>query len=298
MNSTELNRDHVSRYCKSDDVWAAFLNGEGTAHQEAREELFHRHSDLAEAMAGKYIRITPAHKVDPEDLRSAAFEGLLFSIDNFDPNAVATGDSLDHLFRRYASRCIFGYVMTEMHTQDTLPRNLSDQVREFRRQSEELAQLMGRTPTGDELREALGCRNEKRFQLLESLSDYLVNQESLPPDEGGPDEPDVSDWVVSHAIAAAEGYDPISVDDPYTSTELRMFQEQLNETIASLPVLQQQLIWAHYFRDETLTRVAMDIGLARQTISQHHQRALTQLGQTLRERGYGEDALPAEWGGY
>ena len=300
MNSTELNlvrMDHTSRYDHNlDDPWPAFLNGDDQAHQTAREALFHAHSNLAEAMAAKYARVTPAHKVDPEDLRAASYEGLLHALDNFDPNEVITEGTMDQVFRRYASRCIFGFLISEMHTQDTLPRNLSDQVREFRRQAEELAQLMGRCPTGQELREAFGCRDEQRFQLLESLADYQVNQEQLDREEGGPDEPEgMEDWTITCAIAATEGRDPITSNDPYESTVKRMFQDNLHEAIKSLPVLAQQIIHVRYGEGESLAQMSRDIGISRQTLSMHHTRALDHLRETLLDQGYGPDAVPNEW---
>lgn len=299
MNSvTETSPSPTSHHYSSDDTWQDLLAGDDATKKEAREALFHRHINLAEGMAQKYIRITPAYKVDPEDIRSAAFEGLLYALDHFNPDEITAEASLDVSFRRYASRCVFGHLMTELTRQDTLTKNLREQVRQFRQQSEELCQLLGRAPTGDELRETLGCRNETRFQLMEALSDYRVNQEPLPHETGGQDEPDeLADKLVTCAHAAAEGYDPVASDDPYEATELRMFQDNLQAAIETLPILDQQIVHVHYFMDETLTQIALDIGLARQTISQHHTRALAQLEQALVERGYGVDALPTEWGG-
>ena len=294
---TELNRDHTSHHCTSaDTVWDSFLNGDGQAHQIAREKLFNRHLDLAERMAGKYIRVTPAHKIDPEDLRSSAFEGLLHSLDHFDPAAVVAEASLDVAFRKYASRCIYGLMMDELTRQDTLTKYLREQVRQFRQQAEELAQLMGRCPTGQELREAFGCRNEQRFQLLESLSDYMVNQENLALQDGDEDQQEGEEWNATRAVAAAEGYDPIA-NTPYAAVVQHLYREQLQRAIEELPPLQQQIIHVRYGEGESLAQMARDIGISRQTLSMHHTRALAHLREALTERGYGPDALPTEWCG-
>jgi len=250
MNPSIENSVRTDNHHNSDETWQAFLAGDDEAHKAARETLFHRHSDLAVAMAAKYVKVTPSYKVDPDDLRSASYEGLLFAIDHFDPAAVVAEGSLDQVFRKYASRCIYGHMMDELTRQDTLTKYLREQVRQFRQQQDQLAQELGRPATYDELREALGYRDETRLQLLSSLADCMVNVEPLRQDEGGRDEPDeLADKLVTFAHAAAEGYDPISVNDPYEVTELRMFQEQLQAAIATLPVLQQQLIHFHYYQD-------------------------------------------------
>jgi len=59
--------------------------------------------------------------------------------------------------------------------------------------------------------------------------------------------------------------------------------------------LQQQLIHVHYGQDESLAQMARDLGLSRQTLSKHHQRALARLQQTLTQRGYGEESVPDQW---
>ena len=266
--------------------------------QGVRHRLFFQHRDLAEGMAHKYIRMTPAHKVDPEDLRMAAYEGLLYALDHFDPAGVVGEGSPEDGFRRYAGRCIFGYLMTEMVAQDPLDRRLIDQVREFRREQERLVQELGRAPTGEELRQEMGCRDEKRFQLLEALADYQVNVESLAPEEGGHEEPEgVDEWNVTRAAAYAGGQDPLLSNPPYEGALLNLFREHLREAIGSLPTLEQQVIEVHYYQEETLTQMAQDIGLSRQTLSQYHQRALAHLEETLTERGLDQECLPEVWVG-
>ena len=263
---------------------------------EARHRLFFQHQDLAEAMAHKYRRLIPDYKVDGEDLQMAAYEGLLYAIDNFDPAQVEAAGPFPQGFRRYASRCIFGFLMDELTRHDPLTKYLQDQVREYRQQAERLAQFLGRTPTSQELREALGYRDEKRFQLLESLADYQVNQESLAPEpEADGVNEEAEDWNVTRAAAGSCGRDPVASNPPYAATVLALFREQLQGALATLPPLQQQVIQVYYYGEETLTQMARDIGISRQTLSQHHQRALTQLQETLTQEGYGEENLPGEW---
>jgi RNA polymerase sigma factor for flagellar operon FliA len=266
------------------------------ARQQVRDALFFDHQDLAEAMSQKYIRLTPAHKVDPEDLRMAAYEGLLYAIDHFDPAQMEGAGPLEEGFRRYASRCIFGYLMSEMISHDPLNRHLVEQVREYRQQADRLAQFLGRGPTAEELREALGCRDEQRFQLLEALADYPVNQESLAPEPDGEGvDGEVEDWNVTQAAAHAVGRCPLASNPPYEATVLALFREQLREAVGQLPPLEQQLIQVHYYQEESLSQMARDIGLSRQTLSKYHQQALARLEETLRRRGLTEEAWPDRW---
>ena len=297
MKSTELNSVRMDHHYNADDtVWGNFLDGDGQAHQTAREALFRRHSDLAEAMFRKHSRTIPEYRVDPEDIRSAALEGLLYAVDHFDRAQVLSQGSLDQVFRKFASRCIFGFLMDELIRQDILTKPLLEQMRQFRREQDRLAQELGRGPTGHELRREIGCRDERRFQLLEALSDYQVNMENLPPDEGGRDEPDeLGDQLVTFAHAAAEGIDPLSVDDPYAATELILFREELQTAIETLPTLQQQIIHVRYFMNGTLSEMSQDVGISRQTLSRHHTRALHHLHDRLTTAGYDQDSLPDDW---
>jgi RNA polymerase sigma factor (sigma-70 family) len=199
-------------------------------------------------------------------------------------------------FRRFACRCIFGYLMTEMIAQDPLSQHLVKQVREFRQRADQLAQFLGRAPSGEELRQALGYPDEKRFQLLEDLANYHVNVESLGPEEGGDeDQEGIEDWNVTQRTAASAGRNALNSNPPYEATVLHLFQEQLQAAIGELPPLEQQLIQVHYYQEETLSQISRDIGISRQTLSKHHQRALAHLNETLTERGLGEESLPEVW---
>ena len=283
-------------YVSSYPLYAQLAVNDPILQQQARHTLFSYHQDLAQAMARKHARHTPAHKVPSEDLQSAAYEGLLHALDHFDPAHRGEENTLDQSFRRYASRCIYGFLMAEMIAQDPLNRRLLDQVRQYRREYDQRAQEHGRAPTSEELRQALGLRDESRFQLLEAWADYQVNQESLAPEpRPGEIDEDLEDWTLTQAAAYSSGRSPNASNPPYEATVRTLFREQLQSAVQQLPVLEQQIVRVHYFGEETLTQIAREVGLSRQTVSQRHQRALAQLGQTLRERGYGEESLPEEW---
>jgi len=188
--------------------------------------------------------------------------------------------------------------MTEIATNDPLNRNLADQVRHYRHGADQLAQPLGRTPTYEERRAALGVRDERRLQALEAWADYQVNQESGHYGTVFPDwDEDLEDWGVTQAVAYAAGRSPRAANPPYEVTVFTLFQEQLQAALAPLPPLEQQVIRVHYYLEESLPQIAREVGLSRQTISHRHQQALASLYQILMERGYGPDSLPDHWAG-
>jgi RNA polymerase sigma factor (sigma-70 family) len=100
---------------------------------------------------------------------------------------------------------------------------------------------------------------------------------------------------VTQAAAHAVGRCPLASNPPYEATVLALFREQLREAVGQLPPLEQQLIQVHYYQEESLSQMARDIGLSRQTLSKYHQQALARLEETLRRRGLTEEAWPDRW---
>src|ERR671933_628376 len=98
-------------------------------------------------------RSVPAH-VEADDFISVGLEGLIQSIDRYDPDKGAT-------LEQYAWTRISGAVLDELRRQDWAPRSLRRWERDIATARERFATNHGRQPTTDELAEAVGTTAEE-----------------------------------------------------------------------------------------------------------------------------------------
>lgn len=116
---------------------------------DARDELARRFIPFARKLALRYV-----HSREPlDDLVQVASLGLLNALSRFEPG-------LGKKFTSYAAPTIMGEL--KRHFRDKgwsvhVPRDLQERALAVSRQTERLSARFGRTPTVDELSEALDC---------------------------------------------------------------------------------------------------------------------------------------------
>src|SRR3954468_2585177 len=110
------------------------------------------------------VRSVPSH-VEAEDFISVGLEGLIQSIDRYDPSKGAT-------LEQYAWTRIHGAVLDELRRQDWAPRSVRRWERDMERASEEFCTLHGRRPRIEELADAMGATVEelrkRRDEIVQS----------------------------------------------------------------------------------------------------------------------------------
>src|SRR4051812_25075842 len=94
------------------------------------------------------VRSVPAH-IEADDFISVGLEGLIQSIDRYDP---AKGATLE----QYAWTRIHGAVLDELRRQDWAPRSVRRWERDMEKAVEEFTTLHGRRPKPDELAASMG----------------------------------------------------------------------------------------------------------------------------------------------
>jgi RNA polymerase sigma-B factor len=131
---------------------------------DAREELVKRFLPFARKLALRYV-----HSREPlDDLVQVACVGLLNAIERFEPGR-------GKKFTSFAAPTIVGEL--KRHFRDKgwtvhVPRDLQERALAVSRHTERMSALLGRSPTLDELSEALNCTVEAVMEAIDAAHNY------------------------------------------------------------------------------------------------------------------------------
>ena len=193
-----------------------------------------------------------------EDIINEGIITLLGAIDKFDPDKGVK-------FETYVSKRIRGMVIDLARKQDWIPRNVRKRANEIDLASSELATVLGRTPTDEEIAQHLGITQE-RYQK-DAANIALSNVLSLD---------------VQMDTRGAAGYpteDPSgdARSQPELVLQEREMQRALAQGIASLRENEQIVLSLYYERNLHLKEIAQVMELSEPRISQIHTRAIQKL---------------------
>ena len=145
----------------------------------AREELVKRFLPFARKLALRYV-----HSREPlDDLVQVATVGLLNAIERFEPGR-------GKKFTSFAAPTIVGEL--KRHFRDKgwtvhVPRDLQERALAVSRHTERLSALLGRSPTLDELAEALACTIEQVMEAIDAAHNYHPASLDAPVTHDGED---------------------------------------------------------------------------------------------------------------
>jgi RNA polymerase sigma-B factor len=138
----------------------------------ARDELVDRFMPFARKLAVRYI-----HSREPmDDLMQVASIGLLNAIDRFDPEH-------GKKFTTFAAPTILGEL--KRHFRDKgwaihVPRDLQERALAVSRHAERLSTELRRSPTIDELAQALNCTIEQTVEAIDAGENYQLTSLDAP----------------------------------------------------------------------------------------------------------------------
>lgn len=145
----------------------------------SRDELVRRFIPFARKLALRYI-----HSREPlDDLVQVACVGLLNAIERFEPGR-------GKKFTSFAAPTIVGEL--KRHFRDKgwtihVPRDLQERALAVSRQSERLSARLGRSPTLDELAEAIECSVEQVMEAIDAAHNYHPASLDAPVSHDGED---------------------------------------------------------------------------------------------------------------
>jgi len=218
--------------------------------EEVRHALIELHLPLVEHCARRFM-----HRGEPlEDLVQVGTIGLIKAVDRFE---VERGVE----FSTYATPTILGEIKRYFRDKGwaiRVPRRLQELRMAIATATSDLSQTLGRSPTPREIAELLEISVEEVLEGLESANAYATMSLDVSSDEDGPS------WLDSLG----------QEDEGMEHVELR---ESLRPLLAGLPPREQQILVLRFFRQQTQSQIAEQVGISQMHVSRLLTRTLERL---------------------
>ena len=236
----ERSRDLFDRLAAADDDAGGL-----------RHELIELHLPLVEHCARRFL-----HRGEPyEDLVQVGTIGLIKAVDRFEVDRGVE-------FSTYATPTIIGEIKRYFRDKGwaiRVPRRLQELRMSISTATGELSQSLGRSPTPRELAEHLEVTVEEVLEGIESANAYAtMSLDVTSNDEDGPS------WLDS---LGEEDHGMEHVD----------IRESLRPLLAGLPPRERQILVLRFFRQQTQSQIAEQIGISQMHVSRLLTRTLERL---------------------
>jgi RNA polymerase sigma factor for flagellar operon FliA len=246
------------------ELWERF---KASGDHKAREGLILHYSPLVKFVAGR-LRAGLPKSVDPADLASYGTFGLIDAIDKFEPER-------GYKFETYAVNRIKGAILDELRALDWVPRSVRARAREIQRTLGELEHQLQRSPTEEELSEAMDLPLETLRDHLGEISTlgFVALDELLSPAER--ESGSVGDLVA----------DP-RAPDPSGSYEREETRYLLADSINRLPERERLVVTLYYYEGLTLAEIGVILNVTESRVCQIHTKAVMSMRNRLIEPPY------------
>ncbi len=219
----------------------------------ARDELMDRFMPFARQLAVRYI-----HSREPlEDLMQVASIGLLNAIDRFDPERGKN-------FTAFAAPTILGELKRYFRDKGWaihVPRDLQERALAVSRHAERLSTELSRSPTLDELAEALDCTVEQTVEAIDAGENYQLTSLDAPAAQDDEDGSALADMIGSE-------------DDGFELAEER---QTLASSWATLSQLERQILGLRLVHGLTQREISRQIGYSQMHVSRLLRRSMLSL---------------------
>lgn len=233
-----------------------------------REQLILHYAPLVKFVAGR-VGVGMPSSVDHADLVSYGIFGLMDAIEKFE---------LDRgiKFETYAVTRIRGSIIDELRAVDWVPRAVRAQARQIESAMQELVAKHNRTPTEEELAEAVGMSLDEFQDTLGRLSmtSLAALDETLHVGDGD-------------RIPLVDTLQDLSAVLPEEFVEDAAVKRLLRETMTQLSEREQTVLGLYYFEGMTLAQVGKVLGVTESRVCQIHTKAVMGLRVKLNERMQG-----------
>jgi RNA polymerase sigma-B factor len=218
-----------------------------------RDRLVEEHLWLARHCARRFS----GRGESADDLVQVANLALVKAVDRFDP-------SFQVRFTTFAVPTIMGEL--RRHFRDKtwsmrVSRRLKDLHLELKAASEQLAHDLGRSPTVDELADALDCTPEDVLEALEAGAAYRATS-------------------LTAGLGSEEGEEivPGEEDSDLEDTSMRVM---LQEALSTLPERERRVVYLRFYLGLTQSEIADEIGVSQVHVSRILRATLSQLEEEL-----------------
>lgn len=197
-----------------------------------------------------------------EDIINEGLLTLLKAIDKFDLNQGVK-------FETYVSKRIRGMVIDLARKQDWIPRNVRKRAKEIDKATMELANQLGRYPTGAEMAKHLEITEERYQKDLASVAmNHLISLDSL----------------MDSSETTGQRFEISSEDSSGMPDKVLEEQETidiLTRAISNLQENEQIVLSLHYVENLLLKEIAQIMNISEPRVSQIHTRAIGKLRKEM-----------------
>ncbi|MEV4708582.1 FliA/WhiG family RNA polymerase sigma factor [Actinoplanes sp. NPDC049316] len=216
-----------------------------------QEELIRTHMPLVGHLVRDMLTRIPNH-IHRDDLTSAGLHALVTAARGWDPERGIP-------FHRFATTRIRGAILDELRSLDWATRSVRSKARATDVTRQNLTTTLGRTPTTEELAQALGTTTTDLHQT--------------------------DNDVQRATVLSLQGFTTSSADDLVTEPtpgpeEMLVRREQigyLHHAIGSLPERLQLVITEYFLKERPMAEIAAELGVTESRISQLRAEALSLL---------------------
>lgn len=197
---------------------------------------------------------------DMEDLISAGTIGLIKAARGYDPSRKAG-------FKTYAYIRVRGAVIDELRKRSFVPSAIHGKIRRIQEAYQRLAGRHGRSPTNEELAEAVGMSLGQLYRTLQKArNQHFLSIHGLTEQEST-----MGDFIASGDQAS-----------PQAQVERAELRQRLAEAIGELPEKERLVVLLYYERDLNMKETAKVLKVTESRVSQLHASAILRLSTKLR----------------
>lgn len=229
----------------------------GTIDEDGRRELIETNLPLVRHVVYQVAVHFPRH-VDREELATAGALGLVEAARRFDP---ARGVPFD----RYAARRIRGAILDAVRAADWAPRSVRNSARRLESTEQRLASQLGRTPTQDEIAQALGLTRKELNRLRDRLFRSVVLALEYEVDDAEED------------LTLMEMLQDEDSVEPSEELEHRELLAYMRDAVELLPERHRTVIAGYFLHGRKSQALADELGVTESRISQLRSEALIML---------------------
>lgn len=234
-------------------LWTQYRRTRSIADRDA---LLAHYSPLADRHAARLSRRFP-RQVSFDEVRCAAFDGLLKAIESYDPGRGAT-------FESYCRQHVAGAVLDWLRSIDAMGRTLRSFERRRAKIQEQLADEAGRAATPIEIAERMRLAPRRYFRLLRMAK--VAAHVSFSHLEMRSDRDEGSDrhWDVRDSNA----------EDPSRACDRKLLAEYITRGLNSA---ERTILVLYYFEDLTMAEIGAVLHLSESRVCQIHKEVLARL---------------------
>ncbi len=234
---------------------------------EARDELIIHFAYLVKYVASR-LAINLSSVVEFDELVSYGIEGLIDAIEKFDYKR-------NIKFETYAITRVRGSMIDGLRAMDWVPVSVRQKSKEVEKTYARLESELARTPTDNEVAEAMGISIDELLHILKEIAGTAIISldDFLPGEDTGDKKKRIVDII-------EDDNNP----DILELLELSDTKDILANSISRLPEKEKLVVYFYYYEGLTLKEIGAVLSLSESRISQLHTKAILRLRGSLSKK--------------